>query len=155
DPVTGLLKITATPLQTEFTPVGPVRNVTVPKSLTLQILVNNAGTLIGGVPGPDFQVTGNISNPPNSYNGVLLEGEILGFGYDGSGATTDALDFRFHLTGGALAPLYGSNDIAVVTTVEHSNFTGSFLSAWTGGAKGNIGPIPAIACTGKIGDYVW
>ena len=56
------------------------------------------------VTGNDLVVNGNVTISGTVYNGVLLTGEILQFGYQDSGGPTDQYDFRFHATGGASWP---------------------------------------------------
>ena len=151
-PLTSLHSIT-------FTQGGVLRGIT-GGSITLRVLVNNAGVLVGGIAGDDLVVTGTASDGVTSYSSPLLTGEVIAFGYQDSGAgnTTDLFDFRFQITGGSLAPFYSGKYISVKLTAEQSvaptAFTGVFTSAFATFAKMNIGPIPG-ACTGTIGDVVF
>jgi len=83
-------------------------------------------------------------------SGELLTGEILAFGFEDSGGTTDLYDFRFVITGGLLTtnPLtsaqYLGKDIAVTTTSELSTFTGDFSVDFGGNAKGSVGTTDLI-----------
>ena len=115
-----------------------------PKSMTININVNNDGTLRGGVPLDDLVVIGAVDTTGDNVlnaDGVLLTGEIIAFGFL-NGGTTDTYDFRFVATGGLLAPLYANQDIGFVLTSENSNFNNSFFTSFQGKAKGNLGPIP-------------
>src|SRR5438046_2499582 len=56
----GLLDIVATPLAFKASAASPPRNITAPKGLQIHIQVDASGNLIGGVPGNDLMVTGNI-----------------------------------------------------------------------------------------------
>ncbi len=152
DPVTGLLTITATPLQTLMT-IGASRlAVEAPRSLSISIQVNTTGELVGGVPGDDIVFTGTVGG----YSGVLLTGEIIEFGIQDSSPSIDYLDFRFRVTGGNMAPLFQNLEIGVTQAIEDSTFSGSFAVPFKGSAKGNLGPIPPKqVCNGVIGDFVW
>ena len=92
------------------------------------------------------RVVGTVTN---TYTGLLLTGEVTGFGYQDVGAT-DLYDFRFTPTGGALLSFYSCGNIGVQVTSEASTFTGSFLVNFNGRAKGNVGledlTPPTITC---------
>ena len=150
--------VEASPVAILFTSGGVPRFVNatgVPagKRLSISIRVDHVtGALIGGdSSGPDLIVTGEVDADGNGsidYSGVLLTGEVLGFGFADSGGPTDFYDFRFAVTGGALAPLYTGREIGITTTSEHSNFAGFglFEGTFTGGAKGDTGPIGTSGC---------
>jgi hypothetical protein len=138
NPTTQAFDLTATPLAFKASAAADPTGVGAPASLALHIKVDNTGHLVGGVAGDDLVVTGSINDGTINVSGVLLTGEITDFGFAESGAT-DAYDFRFVATGGALASLFAGKAIGVTTTSEHSTFTGSFDTAFDGGAKGNIG----------------
>jgi protocatechuate 3,4-dioxygenase beta subunit len=147
----------ATPLLFRETAVSLPRTVNAPRGFTIDINVDNSGNLIGGVPGDDLVLTGSIDLNGDTIidvSGTLLTGEILQFGHANSASgTTDNYDFRFKVTGGALAPLYfAGKDIGVTLTSENSTFNGDFSASFTGQAKGNIGAIPQLAA---LGDFVW
>ncbi|MGH7177144.1 MAG: SdrD B-like domain-containing protein, partial [Tepidisphaeraceae bacterium] len=110
------------------------------------VKVDNSGALVGGVPGDDFVMTGDIDADGDSvvdYSGVLLTGEITAVGFEEDGAT-DQYDMRFTVTGGALAPLYAFKDIGVTVTSDNSTFSGAFNVDFSGGARGNVGAIDKL-----------
>lgn len=119
-----------------ITPAGGVELVAV------NIRVDDSGTLLGGVPGNDLLVSGEVTLSDGSFlSGSLLTAEITDFGFNDPGGTTDLFDFLFDVTGGLLADLFGgiSADIGVTLTSEQSSFGGSFIADFDGAAKGNIG----------------
>ena len=128
--------------------------------MAIHVLVNNSGGLISGTPGDDLKVDGDLDLDGNSLttgdnlSGVLLTGEVLGFGYAEAGAT-DRYDFRFAVTGGLLASMFAGKDIGITVQSENSTFNNDFTLDFTGGAKGNIGainPLPAHIIVDKITD---
>jgi len=153
---TGLFHVQATPLSVKFVSGGAdfIVDSTQPRSLTMDFYVDQNGNLVGGVAGDDLVVTGTVTDSANTtYTGVLLKGEIRGFGYLNL-SSIDAYDFRFEVTGGRMAPLFAGKDIGIRYQSEGSTFTNSFKVNFSGGAKGNLGPITAL-CSGSIGSYVW
>ncbi|WP_371375149.1 hypothetical protein [Thalassotalea aquiviva] len=117
-----------------------------PKKLSINIQVDESGQLIGGSPNDDLVLKGAV----NGQDGILLTGEITGFGYNNSG-TTDNYDMTFSVTGGLLATEYPGGIIAISMSSEASSFDGDFTSSFSGDAKGNLGrfdPQPNVAlCT--------
>jgi hypothetical protein len=150
DPTTQAFDLTATPLAYKGSAPADPTAIIAPASLALHVKVDNSGQLVGGVAGDDLVVTGSINDGTINVSGVLLTGEVTDFGFAESGAT-DAYDFRFAVTGGALASLFAGKDIGITTTSEHSSFTGSFATAFDGGAKGNIGTVDQT--TGQISGH--
>ena len=138
--------VTANPLTfADATP--PPHIVATPRSVTVDIQVDNNGNLIAGTGTPnDLVVDGKVqpngpSGPTDSGN--LLTGEVTAFGYAGSG-TNAVFDIRFTVTGGLLASYFAGDDIGMTVGSEGSEtFTGSFSQDFTGGAKGTIGNIPS------------
>jgi len=116
------------------------------EAFSINATIDDTGTLVGGVPGDDLLVFGDVNlGGLGSFSGVLLTGEITGFGFQDSGGTTDFYDFTFTLTGGQLASLY-SPTLGVSLTSEQSDFAGDFTADFGGEAKGTLGaviPIPA------------
>ncbi len=114
------------------------------KVLTIDVLVDANGLVFDGVPGADLILIGTVADPfGNTFSGTLLTGEVSEFGFLDSGGPTDEYDFRFTVTGGALADLYFTDlDIGVTVTSESSSFVGVFSGNFGGGAKGNLGAIP-------------
>lgn len=149
--VSNIFNITASPIAIRFSSSTPPRFVNptgfpASETLSINIIVDESGALVGGIPGDDLLIRGEVDADGNGsidYSGVLLTGEILQFGYEnGAGiSTTDFYDFRFVPTGGSLASFFTGKHIAVTTTSEASTFGNDFLVAFTGGAKGNVGPI--------------
>ncbi len=146
---TSALDITATPLLFKGGASFPTRTITAPRSLDIHIQVDSSGNLIGGTPGDDLVITGNVVNPDGNpmtaddAHGVLLTGEVTGFGWEEDGAT-DQLDFRFTPTGGALLAYWSGLDIYVVTSIENSTFNADFTQNFGGGAKGNVNGTEAL-----------
>ena len=61
--------------------------------------------------------------------GTLLQGNLTAFGYQDLGTGgPDKFDFRFDVTGGALAGVYGSLGGILIDTTEESPFAGTFMS---------------------------
>lgn len=145
-------KINASPIAIRFSPVSPPRLVTptgVPPTevLSVDIIVDGGGTLLSGVAGDDLVLVGQVDENGDStpdYTGVLLTGEIIAFGHEDSGGPTDQYDFRFAVTGGALAGHFAGKDIGLTTVSENSTFGGSFQVNFGGGAKGALGPIDKV-----------
>ena len=134
--------LTATPL-TFRNVSGPPRNFTGAGSLALHILVDNSGNLISGTPGNDFEIDGTVTptgNVADTVTGMLLTGEVLGFGYLEAGST-DQYDLRFQVTGGQLASYFAGHDIGMTVGSENSTFNDDFSVDFQGGAKGNVGNI--------------
>jgi len=92
-------------------PVFPIIN---PVALNLEffsinILVNNDGSLAGGVMSEDLFVSGKVTlpgdfvSPPQvpdkTFTGTLLTGEVTKFGFHDTGGPTDFYDFEFTVTG--------------------------------------------------------
>lgn len=143
---TDRFTVTATLLATQidgvevYLPLGSA-------SVTMSFKVNRMGRLTGGVAGPDLVIEGSADLDDDGipeYSGVLLQGEIVGFGWMEAG-TTDLFDTKFKLIGGSMAGLYGKH-IGVTITVENSTFNGTFCYDFGGGAKGNIGTVGGDDC---------
>jgi hypothetical protein len=115
-------------------------------SLSVNILVDNTGFLpVIGYAGTDFVLTGDLDTDGDlipDYSGVLLTGEVTGFGHFDSGSSTDTYDFRFAVTGGLLASRFDGKDIGMITTSEGSSFAGSFDESFSGLVKGALFGIP-------------
>lgn len=128
-------------------------------SVDIDIQVDDTGSLIGGVPADDLVITGDVDLDGDfvvDESGVLLTGEIVAFGFEDSGGSTDAYDYRFVITGGALttnaltAGAYVGKDLGITLTSELSDFTGDFTVDFGGAAKGDIGTIDPIASNPDI-----
>jgi hypothetical protein len=151
DAGSGLLTIAARPVAIRFEPASIPRFVEPtgePPQRFLSILVelDLDGNLVGGPPGPDLIIVGRVDEDGDGsfdYDGTLLTGEALAFGFQDTTTFTDQYDFRFAVTGGSLEPLYAGRDIGVTVTSESSTFTGDFATDFSGEAKGVVGPIDA------------
>jgi hypothetical protein len=152
DPATESFDCSATPLAIRLAPTV-ARMIQTPRDFQLHIQVDNAGNLVGGVDGHDLLIEGTIDEDMDGvadYDGVLLTGEILEFGFFDSGVTggADQFDFRFQLTGGALADLYAGDDIGIwmlsPTLVGSPQFTGDFTQSFAHKANGQAGAIQAL-----------
>jgi uncharacterized repeat protein (TIGR01451 family) len=144
----GAFSVTTNPTAVAFS--NGTRALSDSPSLSINIRLNSNGTVAGGVGGPDFVVTGTVTNPNGTtYTGVLLTGEIASFGYrDGGTGLADQFDLRFRLTGGSLAAEYlPGSDIGVTVTSDGGNtFVGVFTANFQGNAKGAAGPVPPFVC---------
>ena len=108
----------------------------------IAVEVDSSGNLVGGNPGDDLSVFGQVDLNGDSIidaSGSLLTGEVTGFGFQNNG-TTDLFDFSFHVTGGLLAPFF-SPQVVVAMQSERSTFNGSFQDNFGGGAKGTLGDL--------------
>lgn len=134
------------------------------KLITIRFRVDAAGNLVSGVDGPDLVVTGAIDvdfDGVADYEGVLLEAEVLQFGFENGAAGDDFFDLRLGSVGGALAPLYVGGDLALRVVSEASTeypnpFGGSFAANFVGLAKGAIGatePLQVASCKIDVEAY--
>ncbi len=85
-PTNQLLSISATPTTMLFANAEPPRLISGTKSLQIQIMVDNTGTLVGSAPGDggnDLVLSGTVTEGTNTYSGVLLTGTVTGFGFLG------------------------------------------------------------------------
>ena len=125
--------------------------------LAITIVVDDGGALVGGNPDPpgnDLVVIGQVDlGTLGFFSGVLLTGEVVEFGFNDSGVSTDHYDFRFTVTGGQLAFLYEGQDIGVFVESTQSDFSGDFSISFHGEAKGTLGSVPAVLAA--LGDFVW
>ncbi len=120
---------------------GPVF-VQSPRTFDVLIRVGTSGELVGGVAGDDLILEGVVDVDNDGiaeYSGLLLTGEVVAFGSEDTGTSTDRFDLLFEATGGALLGLLDSNFIGVTVTSENSTFAGDFSVPFSGGAKGFIG----------------
>ena len=153
---TQAFAVDATPLTfiESFAPPLPTRLITAPADFKIAIQIDNAGVLVGGAPGDDLVITGNIDIDGNGTidaAGTLLTGEVIAVGFLNGVGGIDEFDFRFTPTGGVLlGPYFDGLDIGITLVSEHSTFANSFAVDFAGGAKGNVfaieregGPLPA------------
>ena len=135
----------ATPLAFRFGPTE-ARPILAPRDFQLHLQVDNAGNLVGGVTGDDLVVEGQIDRYGDGtidFDGVLLTGEIVDFGWLDSGSTTDQYDFRFTPTGGDLvtAGFFDGMDIGVTMISANSTFEGDWSVDFGGNSQGVFGAI--------------
>lgn len=141
-----VFSVDATPLAIRFAG-GPPAIISGTEGFVINVTVDDTGALTGGVPGDDLVVSGDVTVPGLGFvSGVLLTGEVTGFGFQDSGGSTDSFDFTFTVTGGQLASLY-SGAVGVALSSEQSDFSGYFTVDFSGEAKGTLGGLPqALAC---------
>ncbi len=139
----------ATPLAFRFA-ATEAKPIVPPRDFQLRIQVDSTGGLVGGVAGDDLLIEGKIDRDGDGvyeYDGVLITGEILEFGFLDSGGTVDQYDFRFDPTGGQLvdAGLYAGKDIGVTMTSANSTFANDFTVDFNGKSQGVIAAIESLA----------
>jgi len=153
-----LLSINTTPTTMVLAPLQTPIVFTGTKSLTMNMVVDNTGALVGSAPGDggnDLVLSGTvkvvIGGVTNTYSGVLLTGQVIGFGY--LPGLSSQYDFRFAPNGGPLASLFCGN-ISVTLDSEASTFTGGFTVNFNGRTKGICGSEdlvpPTIVCPADI-----
>jgi len=148
NPADGLLVTDALPISTLLEPGTRPKTITPTafgESVSINVQVDSAGNLVGGVTGDDLIIIGEVDTNNDGiidYSGVLLTGEVLEFGFLDSG-TNDLYNYTFSVTGGELASLYSTNAIGISVVSELSTFT-DFTTAFQGRAKATIGAIPSI-----------
>jgi hypothetical protein len=102
DATSHAFSVTADAAFLQVVPSGPVFIINGISSLwgalTLDVLIDNGGNLVGGVMGPDLIISGSVVINGVPYSGNLLTGEASDFGYQDAGQT-DLFDFRFITTG--------------------------------------------------------
>ncbi len=162
---TGKIVINALPRSEVFTSTQALPanySTSVSRSVHIECFVNSSGNITGGIAGPDFVMTGRVTDPNTStvYTGTLLQGEINQFGWRESGTNIDDYDFRFTLDStnpGLFAPLFAGQDIGITLRSINSNFTGSFTSNFNGGANGIIGSItpPPRVVPSSLSGSIW
>jgi hypothetical protein len=144
----GTLTVSATPTIMLITNVGPLVPVLGPSSVSIGVTLDASCNLTGGVGGDDLVVTGTVDVDPlgagDVRSGVLLTGEVLAVGVGDASGTTDPFDFRFDVTGGALADFYTNEDAGLTLNIENFLFTGDCSGTYQGKPKGDVGPIPPI-----------
>lgn len=155
DATTNQFLVDASPLAIQLTSSdAPVLIDPVPglgETLVFNVTVDETGVLTGGAPGDDLMVVGEVDlGATGFFSGVLLTGEVTGFGFWDSGGSTDSYDSTFRVTGGHLAFLYPS-EVGLQVTSEQSDFTGDFTVNFGGEAKGTLGAVPIPAAVWLFG----
>lgn len=125
--------------------------------IVLEVKIDANGELIDDMSEtPDLIISGDITIPGlGSYSGQLVTAKAIDFGFeDGGEGTTDMIDFRFGVIGGALSFLFEGKDLGLSMTFEPAfqnprPFQGSFAFNFNGffsyGKFGSIKPSP-LAC---------
>ena len=148
----GLLTITASPMTIRLSSSVPPSWIdptgeSSSEEFSISIYVDGDGASTEGVSGDHLKIVGEVDLEGDGivdYAGVLLTGEVRGFGYEDSGGPTDSFDFLFEVTGGVLAsdppsPYPLKSCIMVEVTSENSDFEGRFTTSFGGDAKGTLG----------------
>lgn len=152
-------------------PIGPA-TVPIPFSSPLaqvQISVNTSGNLNpGAATNNDFVVTGDTTIGGTEYDGTLVTGKVLAFGYSNPGDPSAGFDFVFAPTSGQLvqAGFFTGKDIGLSVSLESTSFNGSFSQDFSGVPKAFFGPVgpslgpsvptitttqqPAVATVGSV-----
>ena len=152
DAATDVFFVDATPLSL-IVGAGPPADITDDatgsRDFSINISVDAAGALIGGTPGDDLVVTGEVNVPGlGTISGVLLTGEVTGFGFLDSGFSTDSFDFSFAVTGGLLASLYPSGDLFLASISKQSSFRDDFMVNFDGTAENACNDVhPSTVCS--------
>jgi hypothetical protein len=144
----GSLTINAAPvIFQESSTQAPVFVNPVPggyESFDISIALDGSCSLVGSGSATDLLLVGEVDlGGGDVRSGTLLTGNVLEFGFLDAGLT-DLFDFRFQVTGGALADFYTDEDLGVLVASESSDFTGNCSADSTGEAKGTAGAIPPI-----------
>ncbi len=151
DAGTMAFSVNADPIGLTFNLGDAPAFVVAPRSMKLNIAVDGLCNVAGSNPGGgfDLEVIGDVfdQNFVLIKSGVLLTGDIVSMGQEAAGTPLAVYDFQFTNAGGQLVtdgdwPL--GQDIGVVLNSENSTFTGDCTVNFTGGAKGDIGPVPPI-----------
>lgn len=118
-------------------------------SMTINAQIDAACAVASNQPNPEISVVGDIYDP-NTFalilSGTLLTGEIVAAGFQSASPTTTAVDFRFNAAGGLLVSggyWPAGKDVGAVLTIENSSFV-DCVQAFSGGAKGAVGPIEPV-----------
>ncbi|WDE07685.1 hypothetical protein SG34_012775 [Thalassomonas viridans] len=122
--------------------------------MSLQITVDDSGNLLANVAAEDVQISGTLTLNSVVYSGTLISGKVTAFGFRDSASSVDQFDFKFTVTGGALASFYPSS-MGIELTSESSSFNGDFSVDFNGKAKGLIGGVKPEKNPASLGDFVW
>lgn len=109
---TDLLTFTATPVTITFDGTTLI-NITGTRSYSASFYVDSSGNLTGGVVGGyDLKIYGDIDvdgDTVNEYSGLLVAGEVTGFGWLPITGTKGVLfDYTFDFKDGALSSYYAA-----------------------------------------------
>jgi len=110
-------------------------------TLRIRLRVGGAGVAAGGAADQDLEVAGSLDLDGDGvaeYASPLLTGTFHGFGYENG--VPDKFDFRFQVTGGSMAGVFGDM-IGVAAASANSTFTGRFDASFAGDALGTLGSV--------------
>ena len=117
-----------------------------PGTFSLAANIATDGSLLGG---GTMEITGGtydeLGNPVIADGTVLLQGNLVGFGFEGVAAGPDAFDFLVAVTGGALSGEYGSSAYIIMEpgdTAFNNDFTVGFSNNGQGTADTRAIPEP-------------
>ena len=152
DPVSQIFSVNGLPYGITLSSVDPGAAIVGTNTMQIQFATDGTSTNVFGTNG--FILTGLVTvvqgGVSNTYSGTLLQGDVIGFGYQYLGPVNE-FDFRIQLTGGLIQSLFDcENTFAITMTSEASSFTGSFTTNFNGRAKGYCGPEdtipPSVTC---------
>lgn len=110
------------------------------KRIDINILVDETGSLISGVPGDDVVVVGEVDlGALGVFSGLLLTGEVTDFNYQNLAGSSDEFEILTTPTGGRLAFLYANQRVGISITSGNSTFAGDFTVDFYGEASGGLG----------------
>jgi hypothetical protein len=160
DSSTNILSVLVELAEMDFLPgLGEEGQYLTGSTVDINIRVDESGNLIGGNPSLSFdlEVQGVLFLADSSFiAGTMLTGEIVAFGHEDSGGTTDQYDFVFSITGGQLAGLYPNGQAGVILTSADSTFTGDFNVDFGGKGEVLVGAIAApVGGNASIHGLVW
>ena len=127
--------------------VAAPNTITTPRSVTVNIQLDNSGNLLNDFAVSDLTVTGVVVGNPG-LSGTLLTAKVIAFGSQFTGSGTDNFDLIAIPTGGTLFSMFAGQDVGMTIAAANSTFGNSFNHNFTGGAKGTIGSVPLF--TGNI-----
>ena len=148
DSTAGLLTVEATALALKYDGIDILLPIGSAKVHIRLKICDCDGRFRGLVCEPELVLEGTVDVDDDGYpeyQGVLLTGDIAAFGFENTDSTTDLFDFRFRVTGGQMAGVFGAQ-VGVQVTAEHSTFAGTFCEDFQGGAKGTVGAIAGQKC---------
>ena len=120
---------------------GDSRALPAGTALRIRLRISGAGVAAGGGADQDLEIAGTLDldgDGTAEYTSPLLTGTFHGFGYENG--VPDKFDFRFQVTGGSMAGVFGDM-IGVAAASANSTFTGRFDASFTGDAAGSLGSV--------------
>lgn len=105
---------------------------------TLSATIDNTGAISGGT----IVITGMLDGMPGS--GTLITGNLTTFGFPDAGG--DPLGFLFDVTGGDLAPIYGSTGAIILAGTDFDgDWNTDFANSGDGVADTGVAVVPLPA----------